>query len=42
MSDAFDRVWEVAEAKSVTLRDAALVAAIKEVSAALEARGIYP
>jgi glutamate dehydrogenase/leucine dehydrogenase len=42
MSDAFDRVWEVAEAKSVTLRDAALVAALKEVSAALEARGIYP
>jgi glutamate dehydrogenase (NAD(P)+) len=42
MSDAFDRVWEVAQVKGITLRDAALVAAIKEVSAALEARGIYP
>jgi len=42
MSDAFDRVWDVAQVKGVTLRDAALVAAIKEVSAALEARGIYP
>src|SRR5581483_10136094 len=42
MSDAFDRVWNVAQAKGTTLRDAALVAAIHEVSAALEARGIYP
>jgi glutamate dehydrogenase (NAD(P)+) len=42
MADAFDRVWDVAQAKGITLRDAALVAAICEVSAALEARGIYP
>jgi len=42
MGDAFDRVWDVAGERSVTLRDAALVAAIIEVSAALEARGIYP
>jgi glutamate dehydrogenase (NAD(P)+) len=42
MADAFDRVWNVAQAKGITLRDAALVAAIHEVSAALEARGIYP
>jgi glutamate dehydrogenase (NAD(P)+) len=42
MADAFDRVWDVAQAKRITLRDAALVAAIHEVSAALEARGIYP
>ncbi|HEV2590980.1 MAG TPA: Glu/Leu/Phe/Val dehydrogenase [Gaiellaceae bacterium] len=42
MADAFDRVWNVAQAKGITLRDAALVAAIQEVSAALEARGIYP
>ncbi len=42
MSDAFDRVWDVAEERSITLRDAALVAAIREVSGALEARGIYP
>ncbi|HET8606811.1 MAG TPA: Glu/Leu/Phe/Val dehydrogenase [Gaiellaceae bacterium] len=40
--DAFDRVWELAQARSLTLRDAALVVAIREVSAALEARGIYP
>ena len=42
MSDAFDRVWNVAEERNITLRDAALVAAIHEVSAALEARGVYP
>ncbi len=42
MSDAFDRVWNVAEETGMSLRDAALVAAIREVSAALEARGIYP
>jgi glutamate dehydrogenase (NAD(P)+) len=42
LSDAFDRVWEVAREREITLRDAALVAAIREVSGALEARGIYP
>jgi glutamate dehydrogenase (NAD(P)+) len=42
MSDAFDRVWDVADERGITLRDAALVAAIREVSAALEARGVYP
>jgi len=42
MSDAFDRVWNVADETGVTLRVAALVAAIREVAAALEARGIYP
>jgi len=42
MSDAFDRVWDVAGERGITLRDAALVAAIREVSAALEARGVYP
>jgi glutamate dehydrogenase (NAD(P)+) len=42
MSDAFDRVWDVALERGVTLRDAALVAAVREVSGALEARGIYP
>jgi glutamate dehydrogenase (NAD(P)+) len=42
LSDAFDRVWNVSEERDVSLRDAALVAAILEVAAALEARGIYP
>jgi glutamate dehydrogenase (NAD(P)+) len=42
LGDAFDRVWDLSERKSLTLRDAALVAAIHEVSAALEARGLYP
>ena len=42
MSDAFDRVWDVAQSRDIALRDAALVAAIREVSAALEARGLYP
>jgi glutamate dehydrogenase (NAD(P)+) len=42
MADAFDRVWDVAQTQGITLRDAALVAAIHEVSGALEARGVYP
>jgi glutamate dehydrogenase (NAD(P)+) len=42
MTDAFDRVWAVSEEKHITLRPAAMVAAIREVAGALEARGIYP
>ena len=42
MSDAFDRVWNVSQERGISLRDAALVAAIREVSAALEARGRLP
>ena len=42
MADAFDRVWSVADEKRITLRPAAMVAAIREVAAALESRGIYP
>jgi glutamate dehydrogenase (NAD(P)+) len=42
MSDAFDRVWDLSQERGISLRDAALVAAIREVSAALEARGVYP
>jgi glutamate dehydrogenase (NAD(P)+) len=42
MMDAFDRVWVVAEEKQITLRQAAMVAAIREVGGALETRGIYP
>ena len=36
------RVYSVSEDKGITLRQAAMVAAIREVAAALEARGIYP
>ena len=42
MADAFDRVWDVSAERGISLRDAALVAAIREVAGALEARGIYP
>jgi glutamate dehydrogenase (NAD(P)+) len=42
LSDAFDRVWELADARELTLRTAALVSGIREVSEALEARGIFP
>jgi glutamate dehydrogenase (NAD(P)+) len=42
LDDAFDRVWADAEATGHTLRDAALAVAIREVAAALEARGFYP
>jgi glutamate dehydrogenase (NAD(P)+) len=42
MSSAFDRVYAISGEKGVTLRQAAMIAAIREVAAALEARGIYP
>jgi len=42
LGDAFDRVWALAEETGLGLRGAALVAGIREVSAALEARGLYP
>ncbi len=42
LNDAFDRVWEIAHERSIPLRTAALAAGIREVSAALEARGLYP
>jgi glutamate dehydrogenase (NAD(P)+) len=42
LADAFDRVWALSEEKSISLRQAALVAGINEVAAALKARGIYP
>src|SRR6266849_8426754 len=42
MMDAFDRVYSVSEEKKITLRQSAMVAAIREVAGALEARGIYP
>jgi glutamate dehydrogenase (NAD(P)+) len=42
LGDAFDRVWGLANELDLTLRDAALVAGIREVAAALESRGLYP
>jgi glutamate dehydrogenase (NAD(P)+) len=42
LGDAFDRVWELAHDRGLTLRSAALVAGIREVAGALDARGIYP
>jgi glutamate dehydrogenase (NAD(P)+) len=42
LHDAFDRVWELAAEQEITLRNAALAAAIREVAGALESRGIYP
>jgi glutamate dehydrogenase (NAD(P)+) len=42
LADAFDRVWRLAEEHGLSLRSAALVAGIREVGAALTARGIYP
>ena len=42
LADAFDRVWRLSEERRALLRDAALVAGIREVAAALEARGMYP
>jgi glutamate dehydrogenase (NAD(P)+) len=42
LSDAFDRVWTLAEQQHLSMRSAALIGAIREVAAALDARGIYP
>ncbi|HEY3922464.1 MAG TPA: Glu/Leu/Phe/Val dehydrogenase [Gaiellaceae bacterium] len=42
LGDAFDRVWSLSDHTGMTLRNAALVAGIREVSASLELRGIYP
>ncbi len=42
MATAFDRVWELADSRGVTPRAAALVCGIREVSAALQARGLFP
>ncbi len=42
MGDAFDRVWELSRGRGVTLRQAALATGIREVAAALNARGLYP
>jgi glutamate dehydrogenase (NAD(P)+) len=42
LSDAFDRVWSLADDQTLSLRSAALVAGIREVAGALGSRGIYP
>jgi glutamate dehydrogenase (NAD(P)+) len=42
LGDAFDRVWALAEKEAVSLRNAALISGIRDVAAALDARGIYP
>jgi glutamate dehydrogenase (NAD(P)+) len=42
LNDAFDRVWDVSHERGITLRTAALVAGIREVASALDARGLYP
>jgi glutamate dehydrogenase (NAD(P)+) len=42
LSDAFDRVWALSQQQGISLRGASLVAAIREVAAAVEARGLYP
>jgi glutamate dehydrogenase (NAD(P)+) len=42
LGDAFDRVWTLSEGAGISLRRAALVAGIRAVSDALEARGVYP
>jgi glutamate dehydrogenase (NAD(P)+) len=42
LADAFDRVWELSESEGISLREAALVSGIRDVAAALEARGVYP
>ena len=42
LNDAFDRVWEISHERGISMRTAALVAGIRDVSSALEARGLYP
>jgi glutamate dehydrogenase (NAD(P)+) len=42
LHDAFDRVWDLSADQGISLRNAALAVAIREVAGALESRGIYP
>jgi glutamate dehydrogenase (NAD(P)+) len=42
LNDAFDRVWEISHERGIPMRTGALVAGIRDVSSALEARGLYP
>jgi glutamate dehydrogenase (NAD(P)+) len=42
LNDAFDRVWDLAEQRGLSLRAAALVCGIQEVAGAMAARGFYP
>ncbi|MCE3286484.1 MAG: gdh [Gaiellaceae bacterium] len=42
LSTAFDRVWDLSDGHNVKLRTGALVAGIRQVSDALQARGIFP
>jgi glutamate dehydrogenase/leucine dehydrogenase len=35
-------VWDLAQERELTLRNAALISGIREVAQALESRGIYP
>jgi glutamate dehydrogenase (NAD(P)+) len=42
LNDAFDRVWEISHERGIPMRTAALVGGIRDVSSALEARGLYP
>ena len=42
LNDAFDRVWEISHERDISMRTAALVAGIRDVASALEARGLYP
>jgi glutamate dehydrogenase (NAD(P)+) len=42
LNDAFDRVWDLAEQRGLSLREAALVVGIQEVAGAMVSRGFYP
>ena len=42
LGDAFDRVWVLSAEHGITPAQAALVAGIREVAGALEARGLFP
>jgi glutamate dehydrogenase (NAD(P)+) len=42
LNDAFDRVWDIADERALSLRTSALVSGIREVAVALDMRGIYP
>jgi glutamate dehydrogenase (NAD(P)+) len=42
MNDAFERVWDLAEQRGLSLRAAALVVGIQDVAGAMQSRGFYP
>lgn len=42
INNAFDRVWKIAQTQKISMRTAAMVAAIKHLEQAMQLRGLFP